>query len=635
MKKFSILAITILFSTQIFSQTKLEINPVQFNAKKIVQSNYVDNSKISNSALSKITNKTKISGVNAIFAGSSINYFGASNSNLNLLSANQDLNLIMFGHRGGPTNGNGNQIFSSISNDLGVSWDTNNLIYNNPNLPARYPCSSIFNPTGNTNIDNAYQIVFGSSTNSDQNYFSGEYISWKKNNSTTFKYSNIPHNNSNRFSGYNFTTASNGKIWLAGTSHIINSFQNLIDYKFLLISGIIDTNNDTIILNEKNIEPPFWKSQFSNLPEFNAKPTIAFSKDGSVGYYITIGINKEDSTNISYRPIVYKTTDSGNSWNLLNDYNLGQINTFKKYLPSVWQDQSTIIPYITDVCDAVVDGNNNLHLVAYVYGCATSDVDSISYIWRYNNAEGILFDLFTTDTGWDAEKISIVYSKNYEPASSSNNIKTNARAQASVSSDGQKVFFTWADSDVNQQEYNITPNMYVMGIDINSRKKTERLNCTENTNFNSMAFLHTTAPEVWKNNDHYTIHSVVGLMGNNQILDPVSFFYLKGLKVYENDFTYNNNEVVNLDRKSITVSQNYPNPAVDYTNINVDLSENCNLKIQITNLMGQVVYLENYGELSIGNYKLIIPLKGLKSGVYFYCIKADDKDIENKKLIVN
>ena len=81
------------------------------------------------------------------------------------------------------------------------------------------------------------------------------------------------------------------------------------------------------------------------------------------------------------------------------------------------------------------------------------------------------------------------------------------------------------------------------------------------------------------------------------------------------------------------VSQNYPNPFNGTTKIYVSLNETTNLSLQVTNLMGQVVYTLPEKSYSAGNAELIISSNGLDSGVYFYTVRSGENSV-TKKMIV-
>ena len=81
--------------------------------------------------------------------------------------------------------------------------------------------------------------------------------------------------------------------------------------------------------------------------------------------------------------------------------------------------------------------------------------------------------------------------------------------------------------------------------------------------------------------------------------------------------------------KNISV---YPNPATDFTNVNINGLNNDDVSIQVFDINGKLVFTENYGQLS-GSVNLPINTATLQAGIYtVQTIVGDSQQIE--KLIV-
>ncbi len=81
------------------------------------------------------------------------------------------------------------------------------------------------------------------------------------------------------------------------------------------------------------------------------------------------------------------------------------------------------------------------------------------------------------------------------------------------------------------------------------------------------------------------------------------------------------------------VSQNYPNPFNGTTTVYVTLDEPADLSLEVTNLIGQLVFELPAQRYSNGKVELNINAEGLESGVYFYTVRSGDNSI-TKKMIV-
>lgn len=100
-----------------------------------------------------------------------------------------------------------------------------------------------------------------------------------------------------------------------------------------------------------------------------------------------------------------------------------------------------------------------------------------------------------------------------------------------------------------------------------------------------------------------------------------------GLAIYGgvNDFK---NESVNR------VSQNYPNPATTTTKINIDLPETgTNLSIEVSNLVGQVVYSKDLGTVRNKQTSIVLDVSDFTPGVYFYTVKVSEKSVTRKMIV--
>jgi len=81
------------------------------------------------------------------------------------------------------------------------------------------------------------------------------------------------------------------------------------------------------------------------------------------------------------------------------------------------------------------------------------------------------------------------------------------------------------------------------------------------------------------------------------------------------------------------LEQNYPNPFNPSTKIVVDLPNKTVIKLQIYNLLGEVVKEIANGEYDAGTYEFTFEASGLASGVYLYRLETPEF-INTKKMIL-
>jgi Secretion system C-terminal sorting domain len=86
-------------------------------------------------------------------------------------------------------------------------------------------------------------------------------------------------------------------------------------------------------------------------------------------------------------------------------------------------------------------------------------------------------------------------------------------------------------------------------------------------------------------------------------------------------------------KPSFAVSENYPNPVIDLTTVNVNIQKPGNLILEVTNLMGQNLITMEKVNLTSGNYRFVIDGSQLAPGVYFYMVKLNNESITNKMIV--
>ncbi|MBL7890025.1 MAG: T9SS type A sorting domain-containing protein [Bacteroidia bacterium] len=78
----------------------------------------------------------------------------------------------------------------------------------------------------------------------------------------------------------------------------------------------------------------------------------------------------------------------------------------------------------------------------------------------------------------------------------------------------------------------------------------------------------------------------------------------------------------------------YPNPFTSNTTIEVNLTENQNVKVDVYNVVGQNVFSVNKGTLSTGEHKIALNAEELPAGMYFITLTTEKGRI-TKRVSVN
>ena len=83
-----------------------------------------------------------------------------------------------------------------------------------------------------------------------------------------------------------------------------------------------------------------------------------------------------------------------------------------------------------------------------------------------------------------------------------------------------------------------------------------------------------------------------------------------------------------------SLEQNYPNPFNPSTKINYNLPENSFVSLKIYNAIGEEVASLINGNISAGTHEIVFDASKFNSGIYFYTLRAGDKFVQTKKMIL-
>lgn len=90
----------------------------------------------------------------------------------------------------------------------------------------------------------------------------------------------------------------------------------------------------------------------------------------------------------------------------------------------------------------------------------------------------------------------------------------------------------------------------------------------------------------------------------------------------------------NASKEVFVVSQNYPNPFSNNSEVLIWLSAGSDVTVEITDISGKVIKTVTYSELNAGNHYLSLNADGLSAGVYFYTVKTATHSV-TRKMSVN
>lgn len=640
-----------------------------------------NNSSANKAASSAATSCTHFSG--------SANAFGFYQDGHEGLQYNADVNAVSFVHRCAPSftsipNGNTGVMVAKWSVNNGTNWDST-VVWANSTVLARYPQGGIYNPPGNTNINNAYFVGMGEYTPG-----SGFAGSWAGSKKITTPGTNVAGTDLQSFPNtapfgtlgkkldfprYGFTYTKDGVV--RGQGEVVNDVNGTTNAAYGsrgigILKGVF--NAGAFVWSYDSLVPALLMRS-DGTPQVQTRwSDMAWDDNGVVGYAMMIGARAGSTgTMRGYQPIVYKTTNSGASWSLLpaNDFTTYQFQGLVDRLWSTNTNTNLVIPFFSggEGMDMAVDAAGNLHLAITVVGTPIADPDSIDYNTQWGSQKysypyagsfsyPTIYDFYTTGTaGWNYIIVDSMGTEgpsgtsgypgySYNPWASAA-MPLTARIQICHSPDRTKMFYSWTETDtlitpgINWNQF---PNIMMKGFDLTTGKMTPRLNVTGGvtspSNADQTAYLHMMSNRSIVTNVSTGTNEIPLTITYNNTFDgnsPVDHFYLKGASFQNSDFTINSFHPVGVQNLSANNTANYevsnfPNPAKGATTIVVNMSDAKPFEVSIHSAVGQLVKTINVNGQS-GNNKVDVDLSNLSAGVYFYSVKANNS-VVTKKMIV-
>ena len=532
------------------------------------------------------------------------------------------------------------QIYST---DHGQTWSSpvvvNDDVDDGPNY---YISGTIFNPDGNTEIDNAFGVYQGTinPTSGSWNYkafgsnnFGGEYL--------TTELIEDPDNVENGYwNQFGLTQAANevrcmamvpegawGAYTAISLELIIGEF-NGTDFDWNLESPV-----DVDLIEDDVNGGAFWQGRWQG---YDASTEMAWSSDGNIGYMWIIGISEEEFSGI--QPQVYYTEDGGDSWDyVFVDFQTDEIQEMvDPFLLTNWAGYMT--PAFFESA-GVVNANGELELFGAM-GSHSADIfnypDSINWQFTYPgdianltiNADGLQSVMWVDSLLTD--NVLAETSGNYAGSTGWQH-----RLHASRTADGSQVFITWTETLVSEEGFNTNPDLFGWSKGICDDSPTEGpINFTEGTIYETFYFFNSSADLVFENADgNYSIPTLQGAdpteAGTNALMDPITLSYITGIE-------FSVLCPVGLDEMTqangIQVSQNMPNPFTGSTTINVSTQTAADVTVEVSNIIGQSIYTINAGIIN-GTQEIILPAENLEAGIYFYTVRIGNESISKKMII--
>ncbi len=589
---------------------------------------------------------------------------------LSYLWVDPNLNTVTNIHRMGGVLDEGEDsgdLAYDISKDGGQSWVNMNEIYisqGNPDewqfAPVRYPQGGIFNPLGNSDPDDAFVTYFSPCV------YSGWFPPWTyvhgvsevgdtANSTYSFVFpddrffQNIPL-------GYDIT--SDGKVFVIDENKDLTGDEPDYRDSLIITKGIWDEVLQDFAYIREMLEALVDSS--CGKP-FDTK--VAFGLDGQTGYIVMIANNGEAEQVEGFQnlyPIYWKTTDGGEVWsgpeviqidgpsgmNGIVNHHLTDEQIFELFGEN--PPSRTEISYTTAFdCDIAVDDNGRLH-IAVVIGPTGMDPYSII------TAEGYLaaYDLFLENPYNPFCAVPMGRIRTFRGYIGEAMTYDN-RIQITTNPTSDKIFVSWLDTDLEDEEENNRPNIWVRGFDVHTFQRTSGslledgpTNVTLFSEGMWQAHLFAAPKTAFEEDDYITIPYVfveLDTADPNPDLAPIQFKYIQDFSFGNGDWCWEycgeihcgwvGQEEINQVEEGVIVSGNIPNPFRAETNIQIELYQSENVTVTVYSITGQHLFDKDFGRLNQGSHELLLQLNGLSSGVYFYTVAAGQNRVAKKMVV--
>jgi hypothetical protein len=382
--------------------------------------------------------------------------------------------------------------------------------------------------------------------------------------------------------------------------------------------------------------------------------TYAIDVRDSVVAIVTGGVGRDVS--------LFKSTDGGTTWTktIVDSFAFSPYN----YDQLISEDDPAANPAPTNdgSLDIILDANGNVHIVFGLVGIADNDISDQNFFlfesnelfyWNETNAEvvscGTLIDMdgdgVFTITGETTAGLSngappgdLSYAAQYG--------LTSVATHPSISVDDQGRIFVTYDAPVEQIIHDYGANFRDIHVvystdggatwsDVQNATQMRRMESVfATTTKRTDDFLHFIFQADDIPGTHLQNNGNTGLHPNQSVL--IYYAAIPVDDIIAGNLGEHNLSTEDLDReaKVHVVSQNYPNPFSNQTNVTIYLGNRSEVELEVTDMTGKVVWAQNAGELNTGNHILTIDGTSLNEGVYFYTIKSADHQVTRKMQVV-
>jgi hypothetical protein len=570
--------------------------------------------------------------VNVIELSQGPNAYAMSN-NITRLWADDNLNTLTFLHRVYPALGT-TYLAYDLSTSGGETWMLNIPVYDPGagGLPAYFAQGGIYNPPGNTNPELAFFTWFA--LTQDGQYLSGIHKLDQSSNPVTNVWDGASCSGPLAFT----INPANGDVF--AIAPVISGDGNIYGDSLAVSRGVF--NNTTGNYDYSQVLLPL-PAQPGGL-EMPVDLKISFGPDGLTGYISMLFDNLSDpfAAGGGVYPVLLKTTDAGITWSGPSAVILGGpvgLPEIKNYISDdllqILFEEFGPIQRDSVVYQTAYEHGLSVDMYGNPHICVTIGVSGVHFEQPYainaGYGYGATFHLFSLDQGSTWIGRYITHNKTFRGCH--DDLCMDNRSQVSTTADGSILVFSWSDSDFEGVYENILPDIWCQGYDVETQLFTDFFNVTLLSDVWLEAYMAVAPPIILSEDNKFLIPFALQTIPGGDPVLPVQYKYVSDFIIAPYDYILLSVLDQITDPSCVRVSQCYPNPARETTSIAIELQQPMEVKIELSNLHGQMLYSEAKGVLGSGRHVIQTDVSLFAPGIYFYTISAGDH-IQTRKLVV-
>ncbi|HWY34791.1 MAG TPA: T9SS type A sorting domain-containing protein, partial [Nitrosopumilaceae archaeon] len=636
----------------------------------------------------KVTNNAKVQAPPYLKFSSTLNPNGFLVPQSHCLTYNQDLNAVMLVQRFtadwpasafpvAPGAGKSGYTVCKWTVNNGAAWDSTCFKQDDANY-GRYPSGVVVNTAGNTNPKLARIVACGPSntgTNWTGNYFASGLLDGTL---STVAGGHAQTTNDQQFmsatavgQGYNLSfprisaVYNSGTVWVGGMKDH-TPLTPTGSYGVAYMKGVLNGGGTAMVWTQDSMIGKWTHGSTAALNQGIGTPYIAFGPDKLTGYKMVTGSDTlvGCSPCKGFKPSIWKTTDGGVTWTQKNiGFNWSTLSAAWANLQPTRDKSSTTANFLDNFGGAVaVDANGKLHYITAVSSAYSTHRDSMGYTFTYDYAytntcsKPWVIDFSTDGSGaWTAQFIATLNTSNMGATvgtsdttaaanpwlgTSPNKVSYDNRIQVTSNKAGDKLFYSWSDSDTaSNNRYNTSPSLVYMGYDVTGNKytalkKIDFANTVDGIWFHYVAdYAMNPSTGNWQIPAMY-ISSRGGTFNGTGIVET---FYIDDATINNAEFTLTAKAFpvcpaagINEIASNISsVSQNFPNPFGTTSFVKVNLVNGEKITLNVYNTVGQIVASKQVNG-NTGENLIEIDAANMVSGMYFYTVQVGASVVTKK-----